>query len=235
MIPQSSWEVRLSNSRGVHYFYNTLTQESVWDPPSELTKEQIDALLGASNLGPKPEKVRASHILVKHGGSRRPSSWKEASPTLRFTVPHRARRGGFHFHFLSINLSLTMHPGGPLLFFPSLLLDSRISRAPKRKRSRSCGDTRRRSGGAETSLARSRASTRIAPRTTTMAIWAGSGLGRCRSHLKMPHLGCVLERSVVSSRRRAGCTLSCALNDSWGEKEEEWSGKRGRVQGRACY
>ena len=117
MIPQSSWEVRLSNSRGVHYFYNTLTQESVWDPPSELTKEQIDALLGASNLGSKPKEVRASHILVKHSGSRRPSSWKEASPTLRSTVPHRARRGSFLFLFLSINLSLTMHPGGPLLFF----------------------------------------------------------------------------------------------------------------------
>jgi len=26
-----------------------------------------------------PEKVRASHLLIKHAGSRRPSSWKEVS------------------------------------------------------------------------------------------------------------------------------------------------------------
>ena len=74
---QSDWEVRLSNSRGVPYFYNTVTQQSVWETPEGLTKEQIDALPGASLL--KPKEVRASHILVKHSGSRRPSSWKEAS------------------------------------------------------------------------------------------------------------------------------------------------------------
>ena len=85
MIPQSGWEVRLSNSRKVPYFYNNLTQESIWEPPSDLTEAQILALPGASHLGlgAKPTKeVRASHILVKHSGSRRPSSWKEASPAL---------------------------------------------------------------------------------------------------------------------------------------------------------
>ena len=75
--PQSGWEVRFSNSRKVPYFHNTQTQESVWDAPKELTEEQIKALPGAELL--RPEKVHASHILVKHSGSRRPSSWKEAS------------------------------------------------------------------------------------------------------------------------------------------------------------
>jgi len=75
----SVWEVRLSNSRGVPYFYNTATQQSVWEAPEGLTTEQIDALPGASLL--KPKEVRASHILVKHGGSRRPSSWKEPKIT----------------------------------------------------------------------------------------------------------------------------------------------------------
>ncbi|KAI0299916.1 rotamase-domain-containing protein [Russula brevipes] len=75
----SGWEVRLSNSRGVPYFYNTETQQSTWDSPEGLTKEQIKALPGASLLEPK--EVRASHILVKHSGSRRPSSWKEPTVT----------------------------------------------------------------------------------------------------------------------------------------------------------
>jgi NIMA-interacting peptidyl-prolyl cis-trans isomerase 1 len=69
--------VRLSNSRDVPYFYNTETQQSTWEKPEELTEEEIKALPGASLLEPK--EVRASHILVKHSGSRRPSSWKEAS------------------------------------------------------------------------------------------------------------------------------------------------------------
>lgn len=78
----SGWEIRFSNSRKVPYFHNTQTQESVWDAPKDLTEEQIKALPGAEYLRPeKAEKVRASHILVKHSGSRRPSSWKEANIT----------------------------------------------------------------------------------------------------------------------------------------------------------
>ncbi|KAH9973300.1 rotamase-domain-containing protein [Lactifluus volemus] len=73
----SGWEVRFSNSRKVPYFYNAETQQSTWDMPGGLTKEEIAALPGASLLQPK--EVRASHILVKHSGSRRPSSWKEAN------------------------------------------------------------------------------------------------------------------------------------------------------------
>jgi len=85
------WEVRMSSSRRVPYFFNTDTNQSSWEPPSELTQEQIAQLPGAHYLvgpaQPAPEskgaagEVRASHLLVKHSGSRRPSSWKESNIT----------------------------------------------------------------------------------------------------------------------------------------------------------
>ncbi|QRV80348.1 peptidyl-prolyl cis-trans isomerase NIMA-interacting 1 [Ceratobasidium sp. AG-Ba] len=79
----------MSNSRGVAYFFNTATKQSRWEPPEELTEEQIRALPGAELLskgdeefaGAPPGQMRASHLLVKHRGSRRPSSWKEANIT----------------------------------------------------------------------------------------------------------------------------------------------------------
>ncbi|KAI0640286.1 rotamase-domain-containing protein [Trametes polyzona] len=82
----ANWEVRLSSSRGVPYFYNPETHESMWEAPPGLSQEQIAALPGARQYlpgaggganGERPAQVRASHLLVKHSGSRRPSSWKE--------------------------------------------------------------------------------------------------------------------------------------------------------------
>ncbi|CCL98900.1 uncharacterized protein FIBRA_00907 [Fibroporia radiculosa] len=83
----STWEVRLSTSRGVPYFYNTIDGQSIWKPPPELSQEEVNALPGAKEylLGQpangRPAQVRASHLLVKHRDSRRPSSWKEPSIT----------------------------------------------------------------------------------------------------------------------------------------------------------
>eukprot|EP01098_Paradermamoeba_levis_P004870 TRINITY_DN2075_c0_g1_i1.p1 TRINITY_DN2075_c0_g1~~TRINITY_DN2075_c0_g1_i1.p1 ORF type:complete len:152 (-),score=28.64 TRINITY_DN2075_c0_g1_i1:115-570(-) len=58
------WIRKESRSHGGKYYYfNVHTQESQWDPPT---------------VGPK---VRASHILVKHNKSRRPSSWREKNIT----------------------------------------------------------------------------------------------------------------------------------------------------------
>ena len=78
---QSAWEVRLSSSKGLPYFFNTETKQSSWDAPPDLSEEQIQQLPGAKKyLGKsagQPSQVRASHLLVKHRGSRRPSSWKE--------------------------------------------------------------------------------------------------------------------------------------------------------------
>ncbi|KIM47726.1 hypothetical protein M413DRAFT_439402 [Hebeloma cylindrosporum] len=82
----SAWEVRLSSSKGLPYFFNTETKQSSWDPPPNLSEEQVRQLPGAKEyLGKpppvKPSQVRASHLLVKHRGSRRPSSWKEENIT----------------------------------------------------------------------------------------------------------------------------------------------------------
>ncbi|KAI0673975.1 rotamase-domain-containing protein [Trametes maxima] len=86
----SGWEVRLSSSRGVPYFFNLETRESMWEAPPDLTQEQIASLPGAKEYlpgghgganGERPAQVRASHLLVKHRGSRRPSSWKEPNIT----------------------------------------------------------------------------------------------------------------------------------------------------------
>ncbi|KAJ7459039.1 rotamase-domain-containing protein [Mycena galericulata] len=74
---KSQWEVRISTSRGAPYFFNTETKESSWTPPSELSEDQVNALLKASQESKRSGQVRASHLLVKHSGSRRPSSWKE--------------------------------------------------------------------------------------------------------------------------------------------------------------
>ncbi|KAF5374882.1 hypothetical protein D9758_000495 [Tetrapyrgos nigripes] len=80
----TQWEVRMSNSRRVPYFYNAETKEAVWDPPAGLSKQEIKALPGAELLsggGGASGQVKASHLLVKHSGSRRPASWKEANIT----------------------------------------------------------------------------------------------------------------------------------------------------------
>jgi len=66
----------MSGSRGVPYFYNSETKTSVWETPDGLTREDINKLPGAEYLT-RPAKVKASHLLVKHSGSRNPSSWRE--------------------------------------------------------------------------------------------------------------------------------------------------------------
>lgn len=79
----------MSNSKKAPYFFNNETKESSWEPPSELSAEQIKKLQGAELLESAPaasaptDKVRASHLLVKHSGSRRPASWKDVRRTLR--------------------------------------------------------------------------------------------------------------------------------------------------------
>ena len=61
-----NWEERWSNTNNRIYFLNTVNSTSQWDRPA------------SNNIVPLPVKpVRASHLLVKHVGSRRPSSWKQ--------------------------------------------------------------------------------------------------------------------------------------------------------------
>jgi len=74
----------MSSTKKRSYFYNKLTKQSTWEAPPDLSEEQINQLPGAEHLkGGKSsdrsheDQVRASHLLIKHSGSRRPSSWKE--------------------------------------------------------------------------------------------------------------------------------------------------------------
>ncbi|VUZ49115.1 unnamed protein product [Hymenolepis diminuta] len=57
------WTTKISSSTGRPYYVNMATGESQWEKP-----------VGG-------ERVRCSHLLVKHADSRRPSSWREANIT----------------------------------------------------------------------------------------------------------------------------------------------------------
>jgi len=63
------WERRVSRSTGQAYYLNIYTKESQWETPTEEASQKED------------EKIRCSHLLVKHNQSRRPSSWREEKIT----------------------------------------------------------------------------------------------------------------------------------------------------------
>ncbi|KAN0063603.1 peptidyl-prolyl cis-trans isomerase Pin1 [Thecaphora frezii] len=76
----AQWEIRFSNSRRLPYFYDSVSGQSTWEIPEGHTEATIRTLPGAHLLEPAnapADRVRASHLLVKHRDSRRPSSWKE--------------------------------------------------------------------------------------------------------------------------------------------------------------
>ncbi|WVR05876.1 hypothetical protein IAU60_002902 [Kwoniella sp. DSM 27419] len=91
-MSSSGWEVRFSNSRQLPYFYHAQKGESTWEPPAGLPHDQIAKLpgaakyLSAAGAGGAEQKpagqVRGSHILAKHAGSRRPSSWRNDNITI---------------------------------------------------------------------------------------------------------------------------------------------------------
>lgn len=55
----------------MHYFLNIYTKASQWDMPTEPAKPSSG-----------PSIVQCSHLLVKHSGSRRPSSWRQEDITI---------------------------------------------------------------------------------------------------------------------------------------------------------
>jgi NIMA-interacting peptidyl-prolyl cis-trans isomerase 1 len=63
------WEKRISRSTGQVYYLNIYTKESQWDRPTTEANTKDN------------EKIRCSHLLVKHNESRRPSSWREEKIT----------------------------------------------------------------------------------------------------------------------------------------------------------
>lgn len=71
-IPEG-WIKKTSRTNGQIYYHNPATGQSQWEMPE-----------GSGAIRPSQKdksKVRASHLLVKHEGSRRPSSWREESIT----------------------------------------------------------------------------------------------------------------------------------------------------------
>ena len=65
----------MSKSRNKPYYFNRATNESVWErPPGPPAAAKM------SSGG--PAQVRVAHLLVKHTGSRRPSSWRCPTVTL---------------------------------------------------------------------------------------------------------------------------------------------------------
>ncbi|EDW82600.1 uncharacterized protein Dwil_GK10078 [Drosophila willistoni] len=73
------WEKRTSRSTGLSYYLNIHTKESQWDQPTEPAKKASSG--GGNGSGDGLDEVQCLHLLVKHKGSRRPSSWREENIT----------------------------------------------------------------------------------------------------------------------------------------------------------
>jgi len=84
--------VRHSNSKNLPYYFAPASKESRWEPPpgtdASLLKHYMSVHHSTSSSATAPStttadgsKIRAAHLLIKHAGSRRPSSWREAEVT----------------------------------------------------------------------------------------------------------------------------------------------------------
>eukprot|EP00049_Salpingoeca_infusionum_P012404 m.227094 g.227094 ORF g.227094 m.227094 type:complete len:118 (+) comp15173_c0_seq9:3188-3541(+) len=74
----TGWVKRESKSRpGFSYYLHEETKTTQWEKPTTAKPPTAKRKYAASDT----TKVRASHILAKHAGSRRPSSWREPNIT----------------------------------------------------------------------------------------------------------------------------------------------------------
>ena len=69
----AGWTARVSRSTGRTYYWHAASATPQWKRPGGGG--------GGKRARPAPARVRASHLLVKHAGSRRPSSWRDARIT----------------------------------------------------------------------------------------------------------------------------------------------------------
>lgn len=80
--------MRTSKSKNIPYYFNEAQTISSWEPPAGTDTEKLKTYMAenysASEIGDSANgheenqgKIRASHLLVKHKDSRRPSSWRE--------------------------------------------------------------------------------------------------------------------------------------------------------------
>jgi len=77
------WEKRMSRSSDREYYFNVYTGKSVWERPSQSAEEDVKV----------PAKIQCLHILVKHSGSRRPSSWRTENITRSKAEAHKILEG----------------------------------------------------------------------------------------------------------------------------------------------
>ncbi|KAG5368197.1 Peptidyl-prolyl cis-trans isomerase ssp-1 [Yarrowia sp. C11] len=89
----SGWEVRHSRTRNLPYYFHPATSNSSWEPPagtdSDLLKQYMATNYSQKNTAVpntapgagngSGQKIRVSHLLIKHRDSRRPSSWKDSN------------------------------------------------------------------------------------------------------------------------------------------------------------
>lgn len=82
-----NWEVRLSKSKNLPYYFNTSNTTSRWEPPPGTDTDKLKQYMGKYHSSalpsdsPQAGQIRAAHLLIKHRDSRRPSSWKEENIT----------------------------------------------------------------------------------------------------------------------------------------------------------
>lgn len=121
------------------YYHNPSTGESVWEPPAGTDSDKLKVYIGqyfsqvpsssaaAGGENAAGDKVRASHLLIKHKDSRRPSSWKESEITrtkdeaMSIILGHEARirSGAASLAELAVNESdcSSARKGGDLGYF----------------------------------------------------------------------------------------------------------------------
>lgn len=78
-----NWEIGVSRRKDVPYYYNAETGESSWVPPPDSNVSLLRTYLSTHfSKHQGGDRIRASHLLVKHRESRRPASWRSATITL---------------------------------------------------------------------------------------------------------------------------------------------------------
>jgi NIMA-interacting peptidyl-prolyl cis-trans isomerase 1 len=87
------WEIRMSQSKNLPYYFHPETKQSRWEPPEGADVNKLKDYMAAYHTtaginraaAPAPaaagngdgRRIHAAHLLVKHRDSRRPSSWRE--------------------------------------------------------------------------------------------------------------------------------------------------------------
>lgn len=91
------WEIRMSQSKNLPYYFHPETKQSRWEPPEGANVDKLKDHMAtyhttagiSRSTAPAASaagngdggRIHAAHLLVKHRESRRPSSWRESRIT----------------------------------------------------------------------------------------------------------------------------------------------------------